>query len=464
MQTRNTLFKINNILLALLLSFPLGAVVHASSFEHEKASSFKHPATTPTRASSQNTIMISFLSSSEDSFDEISPVKKRSKRRRYHTPPSLSLTRESSKSDDEDSGSFASSMDATSSSSPSANDENEPRDLNVPTTPISTPLKKQSALVFSPFTPRTQLDFKRNHVDSERYQDVVLALFHSPQSRPLSLPDTLPTIRSDKVREELLHKNFFCQQALIEAQQGIPLRSKVPSSLKVHGKKRPAIVLTHKVGIVEEPLEAKEERRARRKQQKELLQQVRKAQLASIKPDALSKEDDQIALYVSYLTLRKQKVDLHNKKATLIRKSEIEEIVDELFKEQGTLNQATYWRLEIAGYVVLIPTYFDYLTPDDLSGQNGLERMRQFLAPIGPDGNSCHLHHLTLYDHKTHKTVSYLILITQTAHQTYDAGLHFTEKDYWMPKEPVNRNLFTGGKKEIYPAVADHIEECLSQQ
>lgn len=461
MQTRNTLFKLRNLLILLLLSFPLGILAHASSFDHEKGSSFAQSATKPRK---NNIILISLISSSEDSFDEISPVKKRAKKRRYHTPHSLSLTRESSKSDDEDSGSFASSMDATSSSASYANDENEPRDLNVLTTPVSTPVKKQSALVFSPFTPRTQSDFKKNHVDSERYQEVVLALFHSPQSRPPFVPPSLPTIRSEEVRKDLLHNRCICQQALIEAQEGIPLRSKVPSSLKVHGKKRPAIVLTHKVGIVEEPLEVKGERRARRKQQKELLQQVRKAQFASTKPDALSIEHGQIALYTSYLTLRKQKVDLHNKKVTLIRKAEIEEIVDELFKEQGTLNQATYWRLEIADYVVFIPTFFDYLTPDDFSGQNGLDRMRQFLAPIGPDGNSCHLHHLTLYDQRTHKTISYLLLTTQTAHQTFDAELHFTNKDYWMPKEPVNRNLFTGGKKEIYPAVADHIEGCLSQQ
>ncbi|MBA4750314.1 MAG: hypothetical protein H2057_06835 [Alphaproteobacteria bacterium] len=468
MQTRNTLFKFNNLFVALFLSCPLGILAHASSFEHEKGFSFEKLATTTKQTTSQETILISLLSSSEDSFGETSPVKKRSKRRRYHAPPALSCAAEFPKSDDEDPASFGSSMDATASSSSSANDENEPRDLNALPTPVSTPLKTKHILAFSPFTPRTQRDFKRNHVDSEQYQEVVLALFCSPQKREPSIPKNLPTIRSEKVRDALLHKEYFCQQALIEAGVGVSLRSKVPSSLKVHGKKRPAIMLTHKVGIIEEPKETRDARITREKQQIKLMKKAREQQFSLTKPDAASKEDAQIRLYTTYLTLRKNKVDPHNKKSTLIRKKELEDVIDALFKTDDDLdlenNHPTYWRFKISGYVVFVPTFFDYTTTDDFSGESGLDRLRRGLSVFDPHGGTANAHHGTLYDNRTHDTTSYLIFMSETAHQTYHGALHFTDTHYWMPKEPVDRNLFNHGKKEIYPVLADLIEKRLSNQ
>lgn len=467
MKKINLLLKLNNFAAYFLFSLALGPLVQASAFNESDELTLTQLFTLP-KPTLPSVFPVVHASPSTDQFDEDTPQRERYKKPRLGKKHKSPLIQGNTEEGDDSESSMSSLDAATGSSSSSQDEENIPVDFNLSSLPTFSPLRPQPLTCFSPFTPKTLSDFKRKRIDPETYKEVVLCLFQSPQRRPLSIPHTLPTVRNEKIQQALLQKKFFCQQALIEAGNGHKLRSQTPSDIVVHGKRRPALVLSHQVGVVEEPRETREARIAREKQQTKLIKQARQHQFALTNPDAVSKESAQISLYICYLSLRKQKVDPDNLRDTLIRKAEIEDVVDDLFKDETAPdleeNQATYWRLEISGYVIFMPTFFDYTTKDTFTGESGLDRMRRCLAPFDPHGDSTHLHHATLYDKKTHHTTSYLIAMSHAEHESHHSGLHFTDTHYWMPKAPVDRNLFGHAKKEIYPAVADFIEKRLSHQ
>ncbi len=110
--------------------------------------------------------------------------------------------------------------------------------------------------------------------------------------------------------------------------------------------------------------------------------------------------------------------------------------------------------LKVSGYHVSYSTKTLELFRKGVDGKTNLERMREGSCPIGPDGKSMNLHHLTRYDAYTHKVSCEIVYLSETFHRSMHGPLHPADSVYRTPSKRVNRLLFGQARGEINKAIA----------
>lgn len=143
--------------------------------------------------------------------------------------------------------------------------------------------------------------------------------------------------------------------------------------------------------------------------------------------------------YFDYMQLRINAIDLHA--APKIKYCEIEET----FKK---LTSSEYSCVTVGDCIV-------YFRREDIDLKRRSEKstneqlLREGLAPIGADGNSMNLHHLT------RRQPGIFVLLTETFHQKYTALLHFRSEKHMRQPLPVDRSVFGSWKKLAFAAIKE---------
>ena len=117
--------------------------------------------------------------------------------------------------------------------------------------------------------------------------------------------------------------------------------------------------------------------------------------------------------------------------------------------------QSRYWSeprtVNLNGKDVRVYQRNDFFDPhyvDDL-GKSNIQRMNKGLAPLGHDGMSVNLHHLT----QTEKDA--LAEISQRMHTKYDRVLHINPKSW---PSGIDRSIFNQQRKEYWKLRGRHFE------
>jgi|GEM_PF-4386354 len=152
------------------------------------------------------------------------------------------------------------------------------------------------------------------------------------------------------------------------------------------------------------------------------------------------------ANYFSYLDSLKSEVA--SKKREKLTKLHLQEAFAASIKEHYD------GYLKVDNYHVSYSTKTLDLSRKDSLSRTNLERMREGMCPIGPDGASMNLHHLTRYDAYTHKVSCEIIYLSETFHRTMHGPLHPADSVYRSPSKRVNRLLFAQARSEINMAIA----------
>lgn len=315
---------------------------------------------------------------------------------------------------------------------------------------------KNGASVFPDYSPKTKVSLWGQGVNPDVLCSSIRSMLYSPEKQK-----DLTSVRDPNTRLKLINKEMVPSPCVRKSKTVLKskkhprviTRSKFPK--KLHFGDREAVPVVHlKPGVSKavEPKEQEEERIARRRNQRKILQEARTAQLGQKGEDAWSHEESTLNLFVKYLDLRKED-------PTKIRKKEIEEILNEILSSSG------YQSIQYENYVVwfCVKTMFLGVENQD-TGLTNFDAIGLGRPPQGFDGKSMHLHHGTLFDGATHNTKSYLILLSNTAHsEKFAAALHFSSKFYWKPKEPVDRLLFDPRRPHIFKKIASAVEDPDSQ-
>jgi len=114
---------------------------------------------------------------------------------------------------------------------------------------------------------------------------------------------------------------------------------------------------------------------------------------------------------------------------------------------KGVYNVYKYWNKNIQFKNVKVYQRDDIINPNmkDARGRTNLERMKKGLAPLGPDGKSINLHHMT------QRNESSIAEVTQTFHKenssiihinpnTIPSGINRSEFNKWRTKYWKNRS------------------------
>ncbi|MBA4117450.1 MAG: hypothetical protein C0514_00945 [Candidatus Puniceispirillum sp.] len=298
------------------------------------------------------------------------------------------------------------------------------------------------------FTPSTSQNMRKFGVSPRRLTYATEQALLTPTKRNADAPH-VPAIRSQGVRERIASYEVIPFDLFMAAtKDAIWTRSLIPAHLPISGKDAPLVDLHASVSHPEESFETLEETLARRVRQRALLARVRHERSLSIasqsqsEESSLALEERTVREFTDYLSLRRAQVDSLGR----MRRAELEEVFTSVF-------QSTYMSFDHEGYTVWYNPALLNLDAE-IEGETNLERLECGRCPIGSDGESMNLHHVTHYDAWTHNTTSYLVLLHHTTHlETFHGDLHFESSEYYLPRTPVDRNLFNSARPLILEAL-----------
>jgi hypothetical protein len=183
----------------------------------------------------------------------------------------------------------------------------------------------------------------------------------------------------------------------------------------------------------EETEDEKNERRAKRAEQNRLL--IEQAVLSAPESKPLEQEKKLWKGFFTYFKDRKKEIDDGNGKK--ITRSEIED-------EFETLVSTHYKKIKSANNTFYYNPGFIPNTIKDSEGRTNLERINDGIAPIGFDGESMNIHHITRHQ------PGIFVLISETMHQQKSLHLHFRDKKYYPQPKAIDRNEFNHIKQDLF--------------
>lgn len=134
-------------------------------------------------------------------------------------------------------------------------------------------------------------------------------------------------------------------------------------------------------------------------------------------------------------------------------KSELETKFEEFTKGHLT-------HINVCGYDVYFSRDMIDLARMQKTGYSNEDIMQELGGtPIGADGRPMNYHHLTHYDHLTHRTKSIIVLLSGTLHQEKSGLWHFSRATYRLPITRVKRNLFDPTRKFFNKAIVKLLSE-----
>ena len=318
-------------------------------------------------------------------------------------------------------------------------------------TPTRAPSSRSSD---NAFTPSTSQSMRKFGVSPRRLTYATEQALLTPTKRNADAPQ-VPAIRSQGVRERIASFDVVPFDVFMAATDVTWTRSLIPAHLPISGEQVPLVDLHPSVSHPEESFETMEEALARRVRQNALLARVRHARSLAIANQSQSEESslvlEQSTLreFTDYLNVRRAQVQSLGR----MRRAEVEEVFTSVF-------QSTYTSFDHEGYTVWYNPALLNLDAE-IEGETNLERLEYGRCPIGSDGESMNLHHVTHYDAWTHKTTSYLVLLHHTTHlETFHGDLHFESSEYYLPRTSVDRNLFNSAR----PLILEALWKILSPQ
>ncbi|MDP1724706.1 MAG: HNH/ENDO VII family nuclease [Alphaproteobacteria bacterium] len=185
--------------------------------------------------------------------------------------------------------------------------------------------------------------------------------------------------------------------------------------------------------ISEETEEEKAERRTQRAEQNRLLAEQAALSAPTTKP--LEQEKILWKGFFTYFKDRKNEIDEGS--GEKITRSEIED-------EFETLVSTHYKKIKSDGNIFYYNPDFIPNTIKDSEDRTNLERINNGIAPIGFDGESMNIHHIT-----RHQPGIY-VLISETMHQQKSLHLHFRDKKYYPQPKAIDRNEFNHIKQDLF--------------
>lgn len=262
-----------------------------------------------------------------------------------------------------------------------------------------------------------------------------------------SMIHALKTLYAKKIPFANLHPNVVYTPALrlsCDDSRGPLGYKKVLSQIE----KSRHLNLQHVTGytfLEEETPETPEERANRHSMQAQLFQTLEAKRGISVASRA--SELDSIATswseYFQYMQLRKDAIEQCSEPK--IRSSEIEEVFSKFvakhYESMPAANCIVYFRRSDID--------FQRMSTNNISN---LSLLLDGLAPIGADGHSMNLHHLT----RRHPGV--LVLLPETFHQKHSELLHFRSPQHMVQPKPVDRNVFNKWKESALKALGEHLQ------
>lgn len=286
------------------------------------------------------------------------------------------------------------------------------------------------------FTPTTSQNLRTIGVSPTKLIAATNQILLSPSKRNPGAPEA-SAIRGHKVRELVTSFQVVPFPTLMASANTLLTRDRVPTTLTISGQEIPIVDLHPSVEHPEESFESHKETLERRARQRALLAEVRQDRALSVASSSQGEipsyvlEQNVMVDFVNYLSVRRTQFESLGR----MRRAEVEDIFETVFAP-------VYSVFFSEGYTVWYnPAFIDLDV--EIDGRTNRERMESGLSPIGSDGCSMNLHHVTHYDALTHKTTSHLVLIHAMTHlETYHNELHFEGHEFYLPRTPVERRLF----------------------
>lgn len=314
--------------------------------------------------------------------------------------------------------------------------------LQTPPRPVS--LRTQ-------FTPTTTQNLRTKGISPRKLIAATNQILLSPSKRDASAPESF-AIRGHKVRELVTSFQVVPFPTLMASANSLLTRERVPTTLIISGQEIPIVDLHPSVEHPEESFETPKETLERRARQRALLAKVRQDRASSVVSSSQNErpfhelEQNVMVDFVNYLSVRRGQLESLGR----MRRSEVEDIFQAVFAP-------VYKVFFSEGYTVWYNPSFINLDVE-IEGRTNYERMESGLSPIGSDGCSMNLHHVTHYDALTHKTTSHLVLIHATTHlETYHNELHFEGHEFYLPRTPVERRLFDPMRAYLLQEMLKHL-------
>lgn len=198
--------------------------------------------------------------------------------------------------------------------------------------------------------------------------------------------------------------------------------------------------------VEEETPETSEERAARHALQEKLFQALETQRGISDvqRASALDATTSAWSSYFDYMRLRRDSIEQTSQPK--IKSTEIEEMFTKFVS-------SSYESLTIKNCSVFFRQTEVDLTRTNVRGQSNLELLSCGLAPIGADGKSMNLHHLT----RRHPGV--LVLVPESFHREHSDLLHFRKAQHMLqPLQPVDRVVFNEWKDIALKVLGKHLQ------
>lgn len=237
------------------------------------------------------------------------------------------------------------------------------------------------------------------------------------------------------LNDECLNKQIFFSETLVYTTNRITML-KLKELLEDHSYKIINLVTSDYCDhspIIEETEEEKTKRRTERTEQNRKLIEQAAHSAPTTKP--LEQEKKIWKGFFTYFKDRKKEIDKDN--GNKITRSEIED-------EFKLLVAKNYKKIESNNNIFYYNPDFIPSTIKDSEDRTNLERINDSIAPIGFDGESMNIHHLTRHQ------PGLFVLISETLHQQKSLNLHFRDKKYYPQPKAINRNEFNHIKKNLF--------------
>lgn len=203
---------------------------------------------------------------------------------------------------------------------------------------------------------------------------------------PIINPHTLENIKKRRlILSPFVRKNFNRRETLKLKKKGIVI------SLPANAYSE----------YVELPPETQEEKNARKKRQLEYFQSLNNLDY-SIFTDLSQREATYWVPYWNFIKIEKEKA--LNKQRGKLRPEELEDVAQ-------AVSLIHYQSFEVADTIFYYHLDFLDFSIKDSLGRTNTRRLKQGLNPIGIDGLSMEIHHLTMFDD------SILVLLSRTLHE-----------------------------------------------
>jgi hypothetical protein len=207
-------------------------------------------------------------------------------------------------------------------------------------------------------------------------------------------------------------------------------------------------LLHHVTGLTyKEPDEGKEtpeHRTIRKKIQADTFKKIEAARGISLKSLKLQagKNYEVWEKYFVYMETRKQAIDLGQEGKITAR--EIEDVFHKLVS-------ASYSIIKINGWSLYLNKEEIDLNRCNSKGEINLDLLSRGESPIGADGHSMNLHHLT------RRQPGVIVLVLQSFHIQHTKTLHLMSEQHMRQPEAINRHHFDWWKKIALKAIGEYL-------